>query len=63
MAQPKPEEHATRPAVIPVPVSDGFAHEEALQRLAALLIQLLSSGMPEREIARRLMRYHPMAEG
>lgn len=51
-----------QPAVV-VPVPEGFAHEEALQQLSQLVITLLVNGMPEREIAKRLMRYHPMVEG
>lgn len=49
--------------VIRIPIPESFAHDEALQRLASLIIQLLSSGMPERELAKRLMRYHPAVEG
>ena len=52
-----------QPAVVSVPVPEGFAHEDALQQLACLVVALLASGMPEREIAKRLMRYHPMTEG
>lgn len=51
------------PAVVIVPVPVGFRHEEALQQIARLVVSLLESGMPEREINRRLARYHPAQEG
>lgn len=50
-------------AVSIIPIPDGFRYEEALQQLARLVIALLDGGMPEREIAKRLMRYHPAQEG
>lgn len=50
-------------AFLNVPVPDGFAHEDALLQLVRLIIPLLEHGMPEREIAKRLMRYHPLVEG
>lgn len=46
-----------------VPVPPDFRDEEALKRLGRLAAELLSSGMPERELARRLTRYHPAQEG
>lgn len=46
-----------------IPVPPDFAYEDALKELAQLLISLLKNGMPEREIAKRLMRYHPAVEG
>ena len=49
--------------VVIVPVPPGFKDEEALKQLARLVISLLEHGMPEREIAKRLMRYHPAGEG
>ena len=48
---------------VPVEVPAGFQHADALQRVARLVVELLNSGMPEREIAKRLMRYHPAMEG
>ena len=52
---------ATDVVIIQVPA--GFRHEEALKELAQLVITLLKNGMPEHEIAKRLMRYHPAQEG
>jgi hypothetical protein len=49
--------------VVIIQVPPGFRHDEALKELNQLLISLLKNGMPEREIARRLMRYHPAQEG
>ena len=49
--------------VVIIQVPSGFAHEEALLQLARLVDSLLEHGMPEREIAKRLMRYHPAQEG
>lgn len=49
--------------VVIVPVPQGFKNEEALRQLARLVVSLLEHGMPEREIAKRLMRYHPAQEG
>lgn len=49
--------------VVIIPVPPGFKNEEALRQLARLVVSLLEHGMPEREIAKRLMRYHPAQEG
>ena len=51
-------------AVVILPVPNGFQHEEELIRIARMVVDILASGaMPEREIARRLIRYHPAMEG
>jgi hypothetical protein len=57
------ETNQNAPLVAIVPIPDGFAHGEALTRIAQLAAQLLEMGMPEWELAKRLMRYHPAQEG
>ena len=42
------------PAVVLVSVPEGFAHEEALKRLAFLIVGQLETGMREQDIAKRL---------
>lgn len=50
--------------MVPVPVPVEFLHEEALLRLCALLIPILSSGaISERELTKRIIRHHPAQEG
>lgn len=59
----KPMELVDQQHVAVIHVPEGFSHEEALQRINRLVIALLESGMSEREINKRLARYHPMVEG
>lgn len=51
------------PIMLEIPIPDGFRHAEELLSLSHLVVELLANGMPEREIANRLMRYHPAGEG
>lgn len=57
------QEEKSSPGEAWVPIPDGFTDTEALRRLAHLVATLLLSGMPERELAKRLTRYHPAQEG